>query len=75
MILEHIINRYILDHLDGYDVLTDAQQGFRKRRYCEAQLLLMCHDLMSVVNQSGQVDVLVLDFAKAKWLWNTWNFT
>ena len=63
-ILEHIINRHILDHLDEHRILVDAQHGFRKRRSCETQLILTCHDLAKVVNDSGQVDMLVLDFAK-----------
>ena len=64
-ILEHIINRPILDHLDKHNILADAQHGFRKRRSGKTQLLLTCHDLASVVNGGGQVDMLVLDFAKA----------
>ena len=64
-ILEHTINRHILDHLDEHRILVDAQHGFRKRRSCETQLILTCHDLAKVVNDSGQVDMLVLDFAKA----------
>ena len=64
-ILEHIINRHILDHLDEHRILVDAQHGFRKRRSCKTQLILTCHDLAKVVNDSGQVDMLVLDFAKA----------
>ena len=63
-ILEHIINRHILDHLDDR-ILVDAQHGFRKRCSCETQLILTYHDLAKVVNDSGQVDMLVLDFAKA----------
>ena len=46
-ILEHIINRHILDHLDKHNILADAQHGFRKRRSCETQLLLTCHDLLT----------------------------
>ena len=46
-------------------ILVDAQHGFRKQRSCETQLILTCHDLAKVVNDSGQVDMLVLDFAKA----------
>ena len=46
-------------------ILVDAQHGFRKRRSCETQLILTCHDLAKVGNDSGQVDMLVLDFAKA----------
>ena len=63
-ILEHIINRHILDHIDKH-ILADAQHVFRKRRSCETQLLLNGHDLASVVNDRGQVDMLVVDFAKA----------
>ena len=64
-LLEHIVNRHILNHLDEHKILADSQHGFRKRRSCDTQLLLTCHDLSSVVNDCGQVDMLVLDFAKA----------
>ena len=56
-ILEHIINRHILDHLDKHNILADAQHGFRKRRSCETQLLLTCHDLASVVNNRGHAGI------------------
>ena len=64
-ILEHIVNRQIRDHCDKYNILVDNQHGFRNRRSCDTQLLLTYHDLVSVVNNRGQVDMLVLDFAKA----------
>ena len=60
-----MINRYILDHLNKHSILADAEHRFRKRRSCETQLLLTCHDMASVVNDSGQVDILLMDFAKA----------
>ena len=41
-ILEHIINRHILDHLDKHNILADAQHAFRKRRSCKTQRLLTC---------------------------------
>ena len=44
-LLEHIVNRHILNHLDAQKILADSQHGFRKRRSCETQLLLTCHDL------------------------------
>ena len=43
-ILEHFINRHILDHLDEHKILVDAQHGFR-RGSCETRLILTCHDL------------------------------
>ncbi len=64
-LLEHIINKHMMNHLDVHKILVDAQHGFRKRRSCETQLLLTCHDIASVVDKCGQVDMLVLDFAKA----------
>ena len=64
-ILEHIINRHILNHLDEHGKLVDTQHGFHKRCSCEIQLILTCYDLTKVVNDSGQVDMLVLDLVKA----------
>ena len=46
-------------------LLIDSQHGFRKRRSCETQLLLTCHDLTQEIDKCGQVDMLVLAFAKA----------
>ena len=59
-ILEHIVNRHILNHLDAHKILADSQHGS-----CETQLLLTCHDLTQEIDKCGQVDMLVLDFAKA----------
>ena len=55
----------MLNHLDAHKILADSQHGFRKRRSCETQLLLTCHDLTQEIDKCGQVDMLVLDFAKA----------
>ena len=35
------------------------------RRSCESQLLITAHDLALILNKRSQVDVAVLDFAKA----------
>ena len=64
-LLEHIVNRHILNHLDAHKIIADSQHGFSKRRSCETQLLLTCHDLTREIDKCGQVDMLVLDFAKA----------
>ena len=50
-ILEHIINRHILDHLDEHRILVDAQHGFRKRRSCKTQLILTSGLGSSTVDQ------------------------
>ena len=62
---EHIIVSETMSHLERQDILVDYQHGFRRRRSCESQLLITAHDLASILNKRSQVDVAVLDFAKA----------
>ena len=64
-VLEHIINHHLLAHLDRNNILVDAQHGFRHKRSCETQLLLTYNDIVSGVDKGDQMDILVLDFAKA----------
>ena len=46
-----------------HKILADSQHGSRKRRACGPSYLT-CYDQSSVVNRDGQVDMLILDFAK-----------
>ena len=45
--------------------LTEVQHGFKKHKSCTTQLLDMYHIIGSVLDASGQVDVVYLDFSKA----------
>ena len=36
-----------MQHFDRYDVLSDNQHGFRKRRSCETQLLTTIQEIAS----------------------------
>ena len=63
--LEHIVVAQIMDHLDSQNILHENQHGFRARRSCESQLLLTTDDIARSLNQSYQVDMGILDFAKA----------
>ena len=56
---------HIRDHLDRYDILTPLNHGFRSKHSCESQLLLTMHDLMYYRDRKVQIDVAILDFAKA----------
>jgi hypothetical protein len=38
-VLEHIIDSNIMSHFDQYNILTDKQHGFRRKRSCETQLV------------------------------------
>ena len=64
-IQEHIIVSSIMRHLNQHNILTDAQHGFRPRRSCETQLLTLCHELSTSLDNSKQTDLVILDFSKA----------
>ncbi len=64
-VMEHILCKHILNHLDQHQILTQFQHGFRKAHSCESQLLLTIDDLMSAYERKSQVDIGVLDFSRA----------
>jgi hypothetical protein len=61
-VLEHIHSN-ITSHFDRYNILTDKQHGFRSKRSCETQLVTTIQKI--ALTSKGQVDVILLDFAKA----------
>ena len=46
-ILEHIIHSSVMKHLDKFDIITDKQHGFRRRRSCETQLIATIEGIVS----------------------------
>ena len=52
-------------HFDSNKILTDAQHGFRNRRSCETQLIATVTDIAKRLSEGMQVDIILLDFAKA----------
>ena len=64
-LLEHIIHSNIMHHFDQHRVLCDNQHGFRKKRSCETQLLSTIQEIASSTAKGHQVDIILLDFAKA----------
>ena len=45
-VMEHILCKHILDHLERHGALTSFQHCFRRGRSCETQVLLTMDDLM-----------------------------
>ena len=43
-LLNHIINSNIIKHLETNTILSDTQQGFRKRRRCDTLLIIAEND-------------------------------
>jgi hypothetical protein len=54
-----------MDHFDRWNILTDKQHGFRRRRSCESQLIITIDALGKSLAKGEQVDVILLDFSKA----------
>ena len=64
-LMEHILFRHIMDHLEKYNILSSFQHGFRSNHSCESQLLITVEDLARNLDRGLQTDVLILDFQKA----------
>ena len=52
-------------NLNSFDILVDAQHGFRPGCSCETQLINTVEHLARSVNDRNQTDLLILDFSKA----------
>ena len=64
-LLEHIVTKHMLNHLENNNILYDLQHGFRSKRSTETQLLSFTQDVLNNLRSGKQTDVIVMDFAKA----------
>ena len=64
-VLEHIIYKQMMNHLEGSHILVPFQHGFRKRHSCETQIVSSIEDLTRHLDKRDQLDLLTLDFSKA----------
>ena len=64
-IMEHIVHSNLMNFLESNNILSDYQQGFRKNRSCETQLLVIVHDLAAGLDRHQQINAILLDFSKA----------
>ena len=64
-IIEHIVTKHIMKHLECNNILYKLQHGFRAKRSTETQLLTFVQDLYKNLRDSKQTDVIVMDFVKA----------
>lgn len=61
-LLEHIMLRHIMIHLDAHNMLIDHQHGFRSNRSFETQLINTIEDLACSINYRNQTDLLITGF-------------
>ena len=64
-IVEHILHSHIMKFFEGHYILSDFQHGFRKNRSCDLQLIITINDLARGLDNSQQIDGILLDFWKA----------
>ena len=64
-LLEHVICKHLLNHLERNNILTNLNHGFRSGYSCETQLLVTLNELLHFNDKGLQTDVAVLDFSKA----------
>ena len=62
---ERIIRNKLVDYLEGANLISSSQHGFRKKRSCLTQLLSHIEYIYSCLNGNDEVDVIYLDYSKA----------
>ena len=63
-LMEHIISKHLLNHLEANNILFDKQHGFRKKRSTDTQLLAFTQVILANLSDGRQTDVIIIDFAK-----------
>ena len=64
-LLEHVIVSKTVKHLERHNILNDCQHGFRAKRSCVTQILILYHELAASLDKKIQTDMIILDFSKA----------
>ena len=64
-IMEHIVYRHIIDHLEIHGILADHQHSFRRQRSCETQLVNMIEEVARSIDNRQQIDMLIFRLLKS----------
>ena len=64
-VLEHIVASSVAKHFTELDILYDLQHGFREKRSCEMQLIMLVDELAKNMQMGKQTDLILQDFSKA----------
>ena len=65
-IVEHMLHRSIISHLEANSILSEHQHGFRKHRSCENQrTITLQEEPADGLNSGDQMDCILLDFSEA----------
>ena len=64
-VLEHVVASGISKHFTDQHILFELQHGFREKRSCETQLIMLVDELAKNMQAKKQTDLILLDFSKA----------
>ncbi len=65
-LMEHLITNYeIRQEWEQKEWLFQGQHGFRNDFSCDSQMVSLFQDIADEVDDSGRVDTVIVDFAKA----------
>ena len=64
-VLEAIVRKHIIGHLESNNILSDKQHGFREGRSCLTNLLELMESWTQILDEDDGIDVAYLDFRKA----------
>ena len=54
-----------MNHLNTHNIINPNQHGFRPGFSCVTQLMLLADDILKAIDSHYQVNLVLLDFAKA----------
>ena len=64
-VFERVLQKAIIKHLGGNQLVNPTQHGFVAHRSTLTQLITYYTDVLDLLEKYGTVDVIYLDFAKA----------
>ena len=64
-LLEKLVRRNIIDHLEQNELIDPAQHGFVKGRSCVTNHLETFEQWTQILDDGGSIDVIYMDFMKA----------
>ena len=64
-VLEQTVVSNVSKHFTDQNTLYDLQHGYRERRSCETQLIMLIDELSKNMQSRKQTNLILLDFSKA----------